>query len=450
MLRDDVARRSPRRRRAPVDEQLGDAAARATSPSESIARHGAALVDRARSTTALAFADRFAPEHLELLVRDADARRGDACTHAGAIFVGAFTPEAAGDYLAGPEPRAADGRHGALRLAARRLRLRQAHVDLRCTTRRCAAHARRHRRARRGRGLARARARRIEETQMSDDERAGRSSSAQPLRGAPAYHVPAHPQRHQARRQRVAVSALARGDGGDRRARSARSRSTAIPTPRRRELRALVGAAARRRRRAADVRQRLRRADRAAVRDVRRAARRANASRRSRTRCRGSSSSARRRWRTGWSRSRCRSAPRFEADEAALFAAVAEHKPNLIFLATPNNPTGTLWPRATVEQAAARTSGRHHRRRRGVPRLLRRQELRRSGARARQLRGVADAVEDRAGRRCASAMLIGRRELLASRREGAPAVQPDDAVAARGAQLLRRSQERSSSRTSRR
>jgi len=40
--------------------------------------------------------------------------------------------------------------------------------------------------------------------------------------------------------------------------------------------------------------------------------------------------------------------PRMEADEAALLAAVAEHKPNLIFLATPNNPTGTQWSRATV------------------------------------------------------------------------------------------------------
>lgn len=39
---------------------------------------------------------------------------------------------------------------------------------------------------------------------------------------------------------------------------------------------------------------------------------------------------------------------RFEADEAALFAAVAEHQPNLVFLATPNNPTGTQWPRSTV------------------------------------------------------------------------------------------------------
>jgi len=39
---------------------------------------------------------------------------------------------------------------------------------------------------------------------------------------------------------------------------------------------------------------------------------------------------------------------RFEADESALFAAIAEHKPNLVFLATPNNPTGTQWPRSTV------------------------------------------------------------------------------------------------------
>jgi histidinol-phosphate aminotransferase len=45
--------------------------------------------------------------------------------------------------------------------------------------------------------------------------------------------------------------------------------------------------------------------------------------------------------------------PRMEPDEAALFAAVAEHRPNLIFLATPNNPTGTQWPRATVERLLA-------------------------------------------------------------------------------------------------
>jgi histidinol-phosphate aminotransferase len=40
--------------------------------------------------------------------------------------------------------------------------------------------------------------------------------------------------------------------------------------------------------------------------------------------------------------------PRFQPDEEALLAAVADKKPNLVFLATPNNPTGTVWPRSTV------------------------------------------------------------------------------------------------------
>jgi histidinol-phosphate aminotransferase len=45
--------------------------------------------------------------------------------------------------------------------------------------------------------------------------------------------------------------------------------------------------------------------------------------------------------------------PRFEADEAALFAALADSPPNIVFLATPNNPTGTVWPRRTVERLIA-------------------------------------------------------------------------------------------------
>ncbi len=49
---------------------------------------------------AIAFANRYAPEHLE--VQTADARRVAArLTTAGAIFVGAYASEAAGDYLAG-------------------------------------------------------------------------------------------------------------------------------------------------------------------------------------------------------------------------------------------------------------------------------------------------------------------------------------------------------------
>ncbi|GAA3865329.1 histidinol dehydrogenase [Celeribacter arenosi] len=45
--------------------------------------------------------DRFAPEHLELCVADPDALSAKI-THAGAIFLGAWTPEAIGDYIGGP------------------------------------------------------------------------------------------------------------------------------------------------------------------------------------------------------------------------------------------------------------------------------------------------------------------------------------------------------------
>ncbi len=45
--------------------------------------------------------DRIAPEHLELCVQDADALAAKV-THAGAIFLGGWTPEAIGDYIGGP------------------------------------------------------------------------------------------------------------------------------------------------------------------------------------------------------------------------------------------------------------------------------------------------------------------------------------------------------------
>lgn len=50
---------------------------------------------------AAALADRIAPEHLELCVADAEAL-ADKITHAGAMFLGAWTPEAIGDYVGGP------------------------------------------------------------------------------------------------------------------------------------------------------------------------------------------------------------------------------------------------------------------------------------------------------------------------------------------------------------
>ena len=45
--------------------------------------------------------DRIAPEHLELCVADPDSLSAQI-THAGAIFLGQWTPEAIGDYIGGP------------------------------------------------------------------------------------------------------------------------------------------------------------------------------------------------------------------------------------------------------------------------------------------------------------------------------------------------------------
>ena len=67
--------------------------------SAAITQHGAAIIVPSIDA-AIDFANAFAPEHLELQIanaRDAAAR----CTTSGAIFVGAYSSEAAGDYLAG-------------------------------------------------------------------------------------------------------------------------------------------------------------------------------------------------------------------------------------------------------------------------------------------------------------------------------------------------------------
>ncbi len=50
---------------------------------------------------AAALSDRIAPEHLELCVADAEQLAGKI-RHAGALFVGSWTPEAIGDYIGGP------------------------------------------------------------------------------------------------------------------------------------------------------------------------------------------------------------------------------------------------------------------------------------------------------------------------------------------------------------
>ena len=62
--------------------------------------HGAVIVVRDLAEAA-AVSDRVAPEHLELCVADPDALAA-RIRHAGAIFLGAYTPEAIGDYVGGP------------------------------------------------------------------------------------------------------------------------------------------------------------------------------------------------------------------------------------------------------------------------------------------------------------------------------------------------------------
>lgn len=60
-----------------------------------------AIITVADMDEAVALSDRIAPEHLELCTADADTLAG-RITHAGAIFIGSWTPEAIGDYIGGP------------------------------------------------------------------------------------------------------------------------------------------------------------------------------------------------------------------------------------------------------------------------------------------------------------------------------------------------------------
>ena len=66
----------------------------------SLARRGAILIVRDLGE-AVKLANRIAPEHLELAVSDPSSL-GKEVRHAGSIFLGVHTPEAIGDYLAGP------------------------------------------------------------------------------------------------------------------------------------------------------------------------------------------------------------------------------------------------------------------------------------------------------------------------------------------------------------
>lgn len=93
------------------DEALGQAVAAeverqlATLPKQKIARaswqqHGAIIIVRSLDE-APALADRIAAEHVQLCIATPDALAA-RIRHAGAIFLGKHTPEAIGDYVAGP------------------------------------------------------------------------------------------------------------------------------------------------------------------------------------------------------------------------------------------------------------------------------------------------------------------------------------------------------------
>jgi histidinol dehydrogenase len=82
-----------------VERQLVDLPRREIAAA-SIRDRGAAVVARSLAE-AVALADEFAPEHLALHTRNA-ASLVRRISRAGAVFVGTSTPEAVGDYLAGP------------------------------------------------------------------------------------------------------------------------------------------------------------------------------------------------------------------------------------------------------------------------------------------------------------------------------------------------------------
>ncbi|MGB2207779.1 MAG: histidinol dehydrogenase [Parvibaculales bacterium] len=94
------------------DDAYADAVAAAvesalkTLPRQDIARaswenFGAILVVDDLHAQAPELVNQLAPEHLELAVADPDTM-ADKIRHAGAIFLGRHTPEAIGDYIAGP------------------------------------------------------------------------------------------------------------------------------------------------------------------------------------------------------------------------------------------------------------------------------------------------------------------------------------------------------------
>ncbi len=81
-------------------ERLTATLPRADILRQSLPAYGAAIVTESMDD-AIACVDELAPEHLVILSGDADALWG-RIRHAGAVFLGADSPEPVGDYFAGP------------------------------------------------------------------------------------------------------------------------------------------------------------------------------------------------------------------------------------------------------------------------------------------------------------------------------------------------------------
>ena len=96
LISDDAA--SHRRGRERGREPAQDAAARGIAGASW--RDFGALIKVATLEEALPLVDAVAAEHLEIIAVDADSLAG-RIRNAGAIFIGAHTPEAIGDYVAG-------------------------------------------------------------------------------------------------------------------------------------------------------------------------------------------------------------------------------------------------------------------------------------------------------------------------------------------------------------
>ncbi|MEZ4454239.1 MAG: histidinol dehydrogenase [Nannocystaceae bacterium] len=225
---------------AEVHAQL-EALPRRAIAGAAIADHGAIVVvpDRAAMIDR---ANEFAPEHLELLIAE-PAAVVDLLVTAGAIFVGAWTPEAAGDYTAGPSHVLPTAWRGPLRLAPRGVGLHQVHQR---------APPRRGRppgpgpgdpdprpgrgpRGPRPRGRAPLPTSAMNDDPTIDDEPPWAPHLRPSLRHLHAYAVPDAQVRARLRQPRVRRALAAGGDGRDRRAdgrgRAVATRSDAAPPP---------------------------------------------------------------------------------------------------------------------------------------------------------------------------------------------------------------------------